>query len=110
MRLDSGNLVELSREVRKILDDAGLGDAKIMASSDLNEYKIRDFVRRRRAHRRCSAWGPIWPPRPTRRAMAAAYKLVELESGHQALHREIQRRQSLLSRAPSRCSAMWLAT
>ena len=44
MRLDSGNLVELSREVRKILDDAGLQDAKIMATSDLNEYKILEFA------------------------------------------------------------------
>jgi nicotinate phosphoribosyltransferase len=44
VRLDSGNLVELSREVRKILDDAGLHDAKIMATSDLNEYKILEFA------------------------------------------------------------------
>ena len=44
VRLDSGNLVELSREVRKILDDAGLYDAKIMATSDLNEYKILEFA------------------------------------------------------------------
>jgi len=40
VRLDSGNLVELSRAVRKILDEAGLEDVKIMATSDLNEYKI----------------------------------------------------------------------
>jgi nicotinate phosphoribosyltransferase len=44
VRLDSGNLVELSREVRKILDDAGLKSAKIMATSDLNEYKILEFA------------------------------------------------------------------
>ena len=44
VRLDSGNLVELSREVRKVLDDAGLSDAKIMATSDLNEYKILEFA------------------------------------------------------------------
>src|SRR5271154_4759630 len=44
VRLDSGNLVELSREVRKILDDAGLSNAKIMATSDLNEYKILEFA------------------------------------------------------------------
>lgn len=44
VRLDSGNLVELSREVRKILDKAGLKDAKIMATSDLNEYKILEFA------------------------------------------------------------------
>jgi nicotinate phosphoribosyltransferase len=44
VRLDSGNLVELSRQVRKILDDAGLKSAKIMATSDLNEYKILEFA------------------------------------------------------------------
>ena len=44
VRLDSGNLVELSREVRKILDQAGLKTAKIMATSDLNEYKILEFA------------------------------------------------------------------
>jgi nicotinate phosphoribosyltransferase len=44
VRLDSGNLVELSRAVRKILDEAGLQDVKIMATSDLNEYKILEFA------------------------------------------------------------------
>jgi nicotinate phosphoribosyltransferase len=44
VRLDSGNLVELARAVRKILDEAGLADARIMATSDLNEYKILEFA------------------------------------------------------------------
>jgi nicotinate phosphoribosyltransferase len=44
VRLDSGNLVELSRAVRQILDEAGLEDVKIMATSDLNEYKILEFA------------------------------------------------------------------
>lgn len=44
VRLDSGNLVELSHKVRRILDDAGLRNAKIMATSDLNEYKILEFA------------------------------------------------------------------
>src|SRR5262249_19605663 len=44
VRLDSGNLAELSPAVRKILDDAGLRDAKIMATGDLNEYKIHELV------------------------------------------------------------------
>src|ERR1700674_1846864 len=44
VRLDSGNLGELSRAVRHILDEAGLQDAKIMATSDLNEYKILEFA------------------------------------------------------------------
>jgi len=44
VRLDSGNLVELSHQVRKILDQAGLHNAKIMATSDLNEYKILEYA------------------------------------------------------------------
>ena len=44
VRLDSGNLVELSHAVRRILNDAGLHDAKIMATGDLNEYKILELV------------------------------------------------------------------
>ena len=44
VRLDSGNLAELSRAARRILDDAGLPGARIMASGDLNEYKILELV------------------------------------------------------------------
>jgi nicotinate phosphoribosyltransferase len=44
VRLDSGDIITLARKVRTILDDAGLRDAKIMASGDLDESKIRDMV------------------------------------------------------------------
>jgi len=44
VRLDSGNPVTLAPAVRKILDDAGLRDAKIMATGDLNEHKIHELV------------------------------------------------------------------
>jgi len=44
VRLDSGNLVTLAPAVRKILDDAGLPETKIMATGDLNEYKIHELV------------------------------------------------------------------
>ncbi|HEV2356846.1 MAG TPA: nicotinate phosphoribosyltransferase [bacterium] len=40
VRLDSGDLLDLSRKVRRILDDAGARDAQILASGDLNEDKI----------------------------------------------------------------------
>lgn len=40
VRLDSGDLVLLSKQVRRILDDAGLEYVKIIASHDLDEYKI----------------------------------------------------------------------
>ncbi len=44
VRLDSGDLATLSREVRQILDAAGRHDVKIVASGDLNEWKIRDLL------------------------------------------------------------------
>lgn len=44
VRLDSGDLVALSKEVRHILDEAGRQDVQIVASGDLNEEKIRALV------------------------------------------------------------------
>lgn len=44
VRLDSGNMVELSKQVRAILDEAGMRDTKIFASGDLNEYKIAEML------------------------------------------------------------------
>jgi nicotinate phosphoribosyltransferase len=44
VRLDSGDLLEKSRRVRQILDSRGLTDTKIVASGDLNEYKIAELV------------------------------------------------------------------
>ncbi|MEG1523414.1 MAG: nicotinate phosphoribosyltransferase [Clostridia bacterium] len=43
IRLDSGDLAYLSKKARKMLDDAGYPNAKIAASSDLDEYVIRDL-------------------------------------------------------------------
>jgi nicotinate phosphoribosyltransferase len=40
IRLDSGDLAYLSIEARKILDEAGLRSAKIVASNDLDEHLI----------------------------------------------------------------------
>ena len=45
LRLDSGDFPRLSRAARAILDQAGLQDAKIMLSGDLDEYRIRELVR-----------------------------------------------------------------
>ena len=43
VRLDSGNLLRLSQEVRAILDAAGLFYVKIFASGDLDEFKINQL-------------------------------------------------------------------
>jgi nicotinate phosphoribosyltransferase len=44
VRIDSGNLVEHSKKVRKILDENGCEKVQIVASSDLNEYKIKKIL------------------------------------------------------------------
>jgi nicotinate phosphoribosyltransferase len=44
VRIDSGDLLELSKQVRKILDDDNLESVKIIASGDLNEYKIEQLL------------------------------------------------------------------
>lgn len=54
VRLDSGDLTYLSIEIRKILDEAGFHDAKIMASNELDENLISDLK-----HQGClvNLWG-----------------------------------------------------
>jgi len=79
VRLDSGNLFELSRGVRAILNDAGFGDVKIMATSDLNEYRILELT---------AAAAPIdlygvgtdLATSADSPSLGAVYKLVELET------------------------------
>ncbi len=43
IRLDSGDLAYLSKEARKMLDDAGFPEAQICASGDLDEVLIRSL-------------------------------------------------------------------
>jgi nicotinate phosphoribosyltransferase len=44
VRLDSGDLAQLSKRVRRILDAHGLSRTKIFASNDLNEYRLADLL------------------------------------------------------------------
>lgn len=44
IRLDSGDLLDLSRKARRILDENGLNGVKIFASGNLDEYRIRELV------------------------------------------------------------------
>ncbi len=44
VRLDSGDLVELARRTRVLLDEAGLGGVRIFASGNLDEYAVRQLV------------------------------------------------------------------
>ncbi len=44
VRLDSGDLIDHAKKVRKILDKNGCDKVVIVASSDLNEYKIKEII------------------------------------------------------------------
>lgn len=78
VRLDSGDIIPLARQVRAILDEAGLQDAKIMVTGDLDEIKIRDIV---------SAGAPVdgfgvgteLATSGDAPSMGTVYKLVEVE-------------------------------
>ncbi len=54
IRLDSGDLVQLSIVARHLLDEAGFPNADVVASSDLDEYKIEKL---KRDGARISVWG-----------------------------------------------------
>jgi nicotinate phosphoribosyltransferase len=84
VRLDSGDFLALSRQVRAILDEAGLHDAKIMASGDLDEHRIRNLVE---AGAPIDAFGVGTQLATSADApnLSAVYKLVELDIG--GIHR-----------------------
>lgn len=44
IRIDSGDITYLSKKARKMLDDAGYPDCKIVASNSLDEFLIRDMI------------------------------------------------------------------
>ena len=46
VRLDSGNLDAISKQVRKLLDANGLEYVSIFASGDLDEYKIEELMQK----------------------------------------------------------------
>lgn len=87
VRLDSGDLGELSRAVREVLDAAGLQTTRIFASSDLDEYRIRALLANGApidafgvgTQLGTSADAPV---------LSAVYKLVEDESGPRMKHSE----------------------
>ncbi len=78
VRLDSGDLVSLAREVRTILDSAGLQSAKIFATNDLDEYRVAALVQ---AGAPINAFGvgTALATSSDAPSLSAVYKLVELK-------------------------------
>ncbi|WP_149847206.1 nicotinate phosphoribosyltransferase [Paenibacillus sp. 37] len=81
IRLDSGDLAYLSKEARKLLDQAGFVDAKIFASNDLDEYTIMSLNAQ---GAKIDAWG-VGTKAITaydQPALGAVYKLVSIEDNN----------------------------
>jgi len=79
VRLDSGDLATLSKEVRGVFDRHGRSDVRIIASGDLDEHRITDLVR---AGAPIDGFG-VGTELITSRdapALGGVYKLVEQES------------------------------
>lgn len=80
VRLDSGDLLALSREVRAVLDDAGLHDVDVMASGDLDENRIHE-LRTGGAAIDAFGVGTQLGTSADAPALGAVYKLVEDADG-----------------------------
>lgn len=78
IRLDSGDLAYLSKQARKMLDDAGFKDAKIIASNDLDENTILNL---KNQGAKIDSWG-VGTKLITafdQPALGAVYKMVAIE-------------------------------
>lgn len=78
VRIDSGDLCDLSKEVRDILDSDGLSYVKIVATSDLNEYKIADLVAEKARIDSYGVGTELITGKPVA-AIPGVYKLVQID-------------------------------
>jgi nicotinate phosphoribosyltransferase len=78
VRLDSGDLVALSREVRDVLDAGGLHDTTIVASGDMDEWSV-SHVLAQGAPIDAFGVGTALATSKDAPALGGVYKLVEVE-------------------------------
>ena len=81
IRLDSGDIAFLSKEARRMLDEAGFPNAKVIVSNDLDEYTILNL---KAQGARVDMWG-IGTKLITaydQPALGAVYKMVSIENEH----------------------------
>jgi nicotinate phosphoribosyltransferase len=79
VRLDSGDLLELSKQVRDRLDQAELHDTRIVASGDLDEFSIADLLVRG-APIDAFGVGTALATSKDAPALGGVYKLVDVQS------------------------------
>lgn len=81
IRLDSGDIAFLSKEARRMLDEAGFTNAKVVVSNDLDEYTILNL---KAQGARVDSWG-IGTKLITaydQPALGAVYKMVSIENAN----------------------------
>jgi nicotinate phosphoribosyltransferase len=86
VRLDSGDLLDLSKRVRRKLDQAGLGETHIFASGDLDEFTIASLL----AHGAPIDGFGVGTALATSKdapALGGVYKLVDLQSQQGIVYR-----------------------
>jgi nicotinate phosphoribosyltransferase len=79
IRLDSGDIAFLSKEARRMLDEAGFPEAKVVVSNDLDEYTILNL---KAQGAKVDVWG-IGTKLITaydQPALGAVYKIVSIEN------------------------------
>lgn len=82
VRIDSGDFLDVSRKMRQILDRHNRQEVRIMATGDLNEYRIEDL---NRLHAPIDSFGvgAALATSLDAPALGGVYKLVEIERGGQ---------------------------
>jgi nicotinate phosphoribosyltransferase len=78
VRIDSGDLADLSLKVRAILDCEGLDYVKIIGTSDLNEYKISELVAKKAKIDAYGVGTELITGKPVD-ALPGVYKLVQID-------------------------------
>ncbi|MDM5250459.1 nicotinate phosphoribosyltransferase [Lysinibacillus sp. G4S2] len=89
IRLDSGDVAFLSKEARRMLDEAGFQNAKIIVSNDLDEYTILNL---KAQGAKVDVWG-IGTKLITaydQPALGAVYKMVAIENNEGQLEDTIK--------------------
>ncbi len=84
IRIDSGDLAYLSKEARKMLDEAGYNDTTICLSNGLSEYTIRDLLNQGAVIDSIGAGDNIAAPKER---VGGVYKLVAVDENGKVVPR-----------------------
>jgi nicotinate phosphoribosyltransferase len=105
VRLDSGDLLDLSKKTRALLDKAGMTQARIVASGDLEENQIAGVDRGGAPIDSFGVGTDLGTSRESP-VVNGSYKLVAHRVGGRGGMCASARRRRRPCRAPSRCSAI----